>query len=199
MVNPFIPHMIGMSGDLVDVSYRSDASIVVDGTLWFAPSEPFDPQFKIGAVISDLGWFSTSEGYTDEEVLKHVPQYVGGHCWLPQREITNAPGMCKLLSLENVKSLHNCHKILNKTAITSRHLHIQPHATHLLGLLKLEHVHVLVDKFAADYIQHFIVPNRLHKMPTALAIINKHLANGRDIVACQDELLEAGFVEQAQL
>ena len=81
----------------------------------------------------------------------------------------------------NVITLHNIHKHIK---------HIGGYAvfknnqiiSHVLGLL-------LIDGLKEVYLDYKIVQD----------IINKHLSGDRDVFACQEELIEAGFEEYAQL
>ena len=66
-----------------------------------------------------------------------------------------------------------------------------PIKSHVLGLLLidgLEEVSFESFSIGADAAKHKVAQ-----------IINKHLKNGRDVFACQEELIEAGLDEYAQL
>jgi hypothetical protein len=67
-----------------------------------------------------------------------------------------------------------------------------PIRSHMLGLLKIEGLQEI--KF--DLENH---GGAKTKGDTVTAIINRHLENGRDVIACQDELIDAGYEEYAQL
>ena len=81
----------------------------------------------------------------------------------------------------NLTSLHNIHKHLKYVGISIGFKH-NPIKSHVLGLLLI------------DGLQKIFLDNK-----EVEDIINKHLKNGRDIFACQEELIEAGFDEFANL
>ena len=80
-----------------------------------------------------------------------------------------------------IKNLHNIHKVIKSCPIIS--LRGCPLTSHVLGLLKIKKLDSV--KLAASL-------EPLEK------IINKYLPEG-DILECQQELIEAGFEEYAQL
>ena len=95
--------------------------------------------------------------------------------------VPSSIGINLYCSNNNFTSLHNIHKKIkyigglasfNKCPITS----------HVLGLL-------LIDGLQQVYLDTNGVED----------IINKHLKGDRDVFACQEELIEAGFDEFAQL
>lgn len=81
----------------------------------------------------------------------------------------------------NLTSLHNIHLQLKYVGISIGLRH-NPIKSHVLGLL-------MIDGLRAVYLDNNNVQN----------IINKHLLGDRDIFACQEELIEAGFEDFAQL
>lgn len=77
-----------------------------------------------------------------------------------------------------ITSLSGVHKIIKQV----NGMFIAPNATHLLGLLLIDSV-----------MKIRIVDNN-----PVTNILNRHLKD-RDVILAQDELLDAGFVEQAKL
>ncbi len=78
-------------------------------------------------------------------------------------------------------SLHNIHKQI-KRLVGYANFFSNPIKSHVLGVL-------LIDRLQYIWMDNFKVQT----------IINKHLKGDRDIFACQEELIEAGFEEFAQL
>ncbi len=80
-----------------------------------------------------------------------------------------------------LKSLHNIHKIFKHISGSAEFRH-NPIKSHILGLIMIDGLKtVLLDSWELQ------------------SIINKHLSGNRDVFACQEELIEAGFEEFAQL
>jgi hypothetical protein len=88
--------------------------------------------------------------------------------------------------------LHNIHKHIkhiNGTADFS----INPIKSHVLGLLKIE---------GLKYIKFVTFGYTDKELDSVAKIINKYLSGDRDamaVMSCQDELMDAGFEEYAQL
>lgn len=78
-------------------------------------------------------------------------------------------------------NLHNIHKQIKHIGGLAN-FNCNPIKSHVLGLL-------LIDRLVRVDLDNVIVQN----------IINKHLKGDRDIFACQEELIEDGFEEYAQL
>jgi hypothetical protein len=139
--------------------------------------------------------------------LEGAPHFVGGVFDCNSNELTTLKGAptsvgcfycsCnKLTSLEGapqrimqafsctdnkVTSLKGIHKHI-KYVGTYMNLRGNPIKSHVLGLLKIDGLQeVFLDKKKVQ------------------DIINKHLKGDRDIFACQEELIEAGYPEYAQL
>lgn len=81
----------------------------------------------------------------------------------------------------NLTSLHNIHKQI-KYIGGYADFERNPITSHVLGLL-------LIDGLMKVFLDNKKVEE----------IINKHLAGDRDVFACQEELIENGFDEYAQL
>lgn len=119
--------------------------------------------------------------------LKGSPKYVGKHFSIYRNEIEDFAGAPEHIggavdfSNNKLRSLHNIHKHFKYI-----HEHIDldwnPITSHVLGLL-------LIDGLEKVFMDNTDVQK----------IINKHLASGQDVFACQEELIEAGFDEYAQL
>ena len=92
--------------------------------------------------------------------------------------------------LTNLKNIHKHIKHIGGRLVIAEN----PIKSHILGLLKIEG---LQDVSA---FREFHTPKELMHSPLviAVAIINKHLKD-RDILACQQELIDAGLEEFAQL
>ena len=92
--------------------------------------------------------------------------------------------------LTNLKNIHKHIKYIGGRLDISEN----PIKSHILGILKIEG---LQDVSA---FREFHTPKELMHSPLviAVAIINKHLKD-RDILACQQELIDAGYEEFAQL
>ena len=126
-------------------------------------------------------------GYNNLTNLKGGPEYVGGDFFVtgnPLVSLEGAPSSVRgTFKCENTKitSLHNIHKqvkfigeyfLLTDTEITSC----------ILGVLLIEGLQLI----------------QMRNKPLQ-NIINKHLKGERDVFACQEELINAGFEELAQL
>lgn len=81
----------------------------------------------------------------------------------------------------NLSNLHNIHKQIKHIGGMAN-FGGNPITSHMLGLL-------LIDGLCGIYYDNKKIEN----------IINKHLKGERDIFACQEELIEAGFEDFAQL
>ena len=80
-----------------------------------------------------------------------------------------------------ITSLHNIHKQIKKIGDSANFTN-NPIVSHVLGLLLIEELPYVV--FDNEKLEQ---------------IINKHLKGDRDVFACQEELIENGFEEFAQL
>lgn len=119
--------------------------------------------------------------------FKGGPKTVGGAVVADSNMISSLEGFPKsvgsFVSLEGneLSSLHNIHKFIPKMS-GFLYLSGNPIRSHVLGLLLI------------DGITHLVYDGgKIQK------IINKHLNDDRDVFACQEELIEAGFEEYAQL
>ncbi len=119
--------------------------------------------------------------------LEGSPKYIGKHFSISKNEIEDFAGAPEHIggavnfSNNKLRSLHNIHKHFKYI-----HEHIDldgnPVISHVLGLL-------LIDGLEKVFMDNTDVQK----------IINKHLASGQDVFACQEELIEAGYEDYAQL
>jgi hypothetical protein len=104
----------------------------------------------------------------------------------------NFPEEARILKCNrnNFQSLHNIHKYIKKLAPFAGTISIfgNPIKSHVLGLLKIENLREVILYGTGDD----------KVLITVEEVINKHLKK-RDILACQQELIDAGLEEFAQL
>ena len=118
--------------------------------------------------------------------LKGCPEHVG-FLYADSNQIDSIEGLPKTvktyISLDHNKitNLHNIHKMVKKMNGVI-YLRDNPITSHILGVLLIEGCELII----LDY-------------PKVHNIINKHLKGDRDVFACQEELIEAGFDEYAKL
>ncbi len=119
--------------------------------------------------------------------LKGAPTFVGGDFNCPRNNITSLEGAPSSIGGDfscpgnNITSLHNIHKHIKHIG-SYADFNNNPITSCVLGLL-------LIDGLTHVYIHHIEVQK----------IINKHLSGDRDVFACQEELIEAGYEDYAQL
>ncbi len=138
-----------------------------------------------GAPISIDGNFNCSNNNLTS--LKGGPTSVSGYYYCYENKLTSLEGLpssMDSLSISNNKltTLHNIHKII-KRMNGAANFSGNPIETHVLGLL-------LIDGLEKVWFDD--------NWPL-VRIINKHLEGERDVFACQEELIENGFEEYAQL
>ena len=112
--------------------------------------------------------------YCDLTSLKGAPKKIGSSLFVGHNNLT---------------SLHNIHKQITHIGNTADFTN-NPIKSHVLGLLLIE---------GLDYValsSHLTEKNILHKVQD---ILIKHLQGDRDVFACQEELIEAGLEDYAQL
>jgi hypothetical protein len=121
--------------------------------------------------------------------LEGAPQSVGGAFYCNNNRLTSLEGvprhMSGQLSCYNNKlaSLKGIHKLIEYIGGAGADFRENPIKSHVLGVLRIKGLYggvALDNKDVSD-------------------ILNKHLDGDRDIFACQEELIEAGFPEFAQL
>jgi hypothetical protein len=115
------------------------------------------------------------------KTLKGVPTYIGGDFDCSNTGIMSMSGIDKLI--RHVSGSFNCASFFNQGDPSFRNTGV----THVLGILLIEGVtHIRVDSSRGSL-----------KGPVD-KIMNKYLGTG-DIISCQDELIDAGFILQARL
>jgi hypothetical protein len=122
--------------------------------------------------------------------LEGAPSSVGGNFNCYNNKLTSLEGAPSSVGgnfncyNNNLTSLHNIHKQIKHIKHIGRWVAFEdnPIKSHVLGLLLI------------DGLYGVILDNR-----EVSDIINKHLKGERDVFACQEELIEAGFEEFAQL
>jgi hypothetical protein len=119
--------------------------------------------------------------------LEGGPKLVGGSFNCEYNQITSLEGVARIISGvfycsgNNLTSLKGIHKQIKYIGVFADFQH-NPIRSHVLGLLKINGLEGV-----------FFDDSQLAK------IITKYLKGDRDIFACQEELIEAGFEEFAQL
>lgn len=140
---------------------------------------------------------------------KFLPEHSRGYCDVSNNRLTSLEGCPKsvttwfdasrnqLTSLEGIPpimddfcailnnkltNLHNIHKLISFTHMGFINAEGNPIVSHILGAFKVKNITNL-----------YIDNKQVSK------IVNRHLRGDRDILACQQELIEAGFEEYAQL
>lgn len=128
--------------------------------------------------------------------LKGGPAKVTGFYTCSRNYLKNLDGVASEIgegfdcSYNGLTSLHNIHKQIKFIGGSANFIR-NPIKSHVLGLLLINGLdEVAFESFA---------PWANKPRQQMNEIINKHLKNGRDVFACQEELIEAGFDEYAQL
>ena len=125
--------------------------------------------------------------------LEGCPSKIGKDFYCDNNNLTSLEGAPSYVGEDfyahknTIKSLHNIHKqIKHIGGILS--LEENPIRSHVLGVL-------LIDGLQNIYMHHRY-DNRINNVAK---ILRKHLQGDRDVFACQEELIENGFEEYAQL
>ena len=164
-----------------DISSLEGCPEVINGDFWLGKNRLTSLK---GCAVQVEGTFSCSENKLVN--LIGGPKKIKNDYVANANLLTSLEGVCpdipmrgyfsnnRLTSLQNIhKQIKYCQK-LNFT--------INPIKSHVLGLLKIESLrNVMLDNSDVE------------------DIINIHLNKDRDILACQQELIDAGFEEFAQL
>ena len=138
-----------------------------------------------GSPTTVLGEFDCQDNELTS--FKGGPKTVGHHVMADGNMISSLEGFPRevgsFVSIENnhLTSLHNIHKFIPKMA-GMLYLRNNKIVSHVLGILLIDGLTIC------------LLGNR-----DVQSIINKHLKGERDVFACQEELIEAGFEEFAQL
>lgn len=141
---------------------------------------------------SERGFNCDKENITS---LKGSPESVGTYFNCSENKLKSLDGISSRIGLDlhaynnKIESLHNIHKQI-KYIGRNAYFQDNPIKSHVLGLLLIDGLKRIW------FVNSYNKENKLFKVEE---IINKHLAGDRDIFACQEELIEAGFDEYAQL
>ena len=175
------------------ISIDRNGLISVNGTLSLRTAN-YHPMLRFDCVTEGVTWFTTPSDATDAEVLRGIPQFVGGRLAVFQTTLTKLPKRVDSLDLIRCRDLRDVHEAVSQVHIASGRLAINQNTINWLHLLHMKHVHCVVESIHAYEINTWST-----RMDKAFTIMNAHLRNGRDIIACQDELMEAGYSDLAQL
>lgn len=124
-------------------------------------------------------------GASSLKSLKGAPRYVGEHCLVDGSTISSIEGIPEYIGGDlsafktEIKSISGIDKLVKHIGGT---VYLDESTTHILGLLRIDGVQNVDVDFGS----------------TLDKIMEKHLKT-RDLISAQDELIEAGFVEQAKL
>jgi hypothetical protein len=123
----------------------------------------------------------------DIESLKGAPKSVSHSVFCSRNKFSSLDGVPSEIGdnlyfeYNNLTTLHNIHKYIKKIGNVAD-FRWNPITSHVLGLL-------LIDGLKVCFLDNTKVE----------VIINKHLKGERDVFACQEELIENGFEDFAQL
>ena len=125
-------------------------------------------------------------GNNSIKTLEHAPTLIGGDFYCYDCSLTNLVGApktvygdfyCRLNKLTNLKGIHKLIDEIGENFVADAN----PFKSHMLGLLKIRKLKkVILDNKQVE------------------RILNKYLPEG-DLLACQQELIDAGFEDFAQL
>ena len=125
------------------------------------------------------------------DMWSNMPNTVAGRCTIKHKHVRKVPQSCWVLATPNVTDLDQLAVVLKSCVISTGHLIVSQLATPLLRLLMVPPVlHVEFPSYGVY---------GTHHQDTAFDIINKHLVKDRDIILCQEHLIEAGFASFARL
>lgn len=125
--------------------------------------------------------------YNRIKSLKFAPKEIGSDFFCIDNDLTSLEGIPSIIngnlfiSGNKLTSLHNIHKQIKRMGAYANFSN-NPITSHVLGLL-------LVNGLYSINLDN----------PKVDTIMNKHLNGDRDVFACQEELIEAGLDEFAQL
>ncbi len=124
-------------------------------------------------------------GRNELESLEGSPETVGIDFYCQANKLKSLVGITKkvkdlCVNGNQLTNLHNIHKMVDIDGAAD--FLANPITSHVLGLL-------MMPKLEEVYLDNVKV----------LRIINRHLAGDRDVFACQEELIDAGFEDYAQL
>jgi hypothetical protein len=120
--------------------------------------------------------------------LERAPSSVGGTFFCSDNKLTSLEGAPSSVggdffcTANKLTSLHNIHKQIKHIGSEHADFNNNPIKSHVLGLLLI------------DGLKYVFLDNKKVE-----EIITKHLLGERDVFACQEELIEAGLEDFAQL
>lgn len=125
----------------------------------------------------------------DPILLANPPRiHISSHILRIQSQLSEIPDYVPLynntleLTMGNLKSLHGIEKKIK--TVSRIFISTTTHVTHVLGLLLIEglgFIHIIGDNEVSDILNHYLGAGR------------------KGLIDCQNELIDAGFEEQAQL
>lgn len=122
--------------------------------------------------------------------LENIPSRISGNFYCSDNKLISLEGAPSLIGGDldcysnRLSSLHNIHKQIKHIGGFAD-FRKNPITSCVLGLL-------LIDGLTEVYLEN-------KKEKKVQNILNKHLKGDRDVFACQEELIEAGFEDFAQL
>jgi len=194
--------LIANTNVLVSMKIHPDLSVDIAGSLLIFKSHGLtELPVKFNMVSKN---FSLESG--NIRTMKNFPKYVGGSLDIggnPISSFEHAPShIAEDIFMEetNITSFHNIHKHIKRIG-TNNSGGIKCSITackNLLSLFFIEDLEEIVGLAPVwtDPRTGFVrrkMDSNFQKNENALEIVNKHLRGDRDVHACQEELLEAGF------
>lgn len=155
----------------------------VTGTVWLRNNKKLT-SLKGGPKIVGSDYIANNNNLTS---LEGSPEKVNADFMVHYNNIKSLEGCPKYVKADfwahhnSLTNLHNIHKQIKHIGGMAN-FGVNPIKSHILGLL-------LIDGLNYVNLENSKVQ----------AIINGHLKHGRDVFACQEELIENGFDEFAQL
>lgn len=130
------------------------------------------PVTSMEGLPAQIGGMLHLGGCNNLKSLDHLPRSIGS-------KVKTVFG--GLYLPESIVSLHNMHKT-HADLVVKGAFSFGPSTTHLLSLLLIPGI------------------SRVYSTNEGVTkILNKHLEGGRDVNACQEDLIDAGFIAQARL
>lgn len=117
--------------------------------------------------------------------FKGAPRIVGEHCYCDTSTMSSLEGIPKSIGGDvsffktNIKSLSGIDKLVNQI---DGMVYLDENTSHILGLLRIKGIKSIDVDFGGKLDE----------------IMNRHIKTG-DLITAQDELIDAGFIEQAKL
>ena len=183
-------HMVTPREDRFSYGINADNSVNVHGNIdVYNASTMITNGVEFDVVTGDVRWYQPTK--SSASTTHGIPRTVGGSCGVFHREVDHLPDwVCGNLVLASVSHLHDFHKKFPKLIVNQQLVLGPTIASHTLSLLLIPGIGRVKMEYIAGNASH------VGKM---LSIINKHLAGERDVIACQDELIDSGLHAYAQL